>query len=86
MPESRVSQSVCPNCGAPRVPKITHGRHCTCSSCAREDWENPDLAPCGMHGSVCPALYQPWGRAGDPVPAEPPGILLDADLHREPYE
>lgn len=44
--------------------RITHGRHCTCGSCAREDWTNPDLAPCGMHGEDCPALYQPWGRPG----------------------
>lgn len=48
----------------PRGQKITHGRHCTCRSCAHEDWTNPDLASCGMHGSDCPALYQPWGRAG----------------------
>ena len=51
-------------------PKITHGRHCACSSCACEDWTNADLAPCGMHGSDCPALYQPWGLAGDPVFAD----------------
>jgi hypothetical protein len=44
--------------------RITHGRHCTCSACAREDWTNPALAPCGMHGLFCPALYQPWGPAG----------------------
>ena len=46
---------------------ITHGRHCTCSACAREDWTNADLAPCGMHGSDCPALYDPWGPAGSYV-------------------
>lgn len=50
------------------VERITHGRHCTCSACAREDWTNADLAPCGMHGDDCPALYQPWGLAGDPLP------------------
>ena len=48
-------------------PRITHGRHCTCSACAREDWTNPDLAPCGMHGEDCLALYQPLGFAGDTV-------------------
>ncbi len=45
--------------------RITHGRHCTCSACARADWTNPDLAPCGMHGSSCPRKYQPWGLAGE---------------------
>jgi hypothetical protein len=44
--------------------RISHGRHCTCGACAAEDWTDPDLAPCGMHGSACPALYQPWGVAG----------------------
>jgi hypothetical protein len=44
--------------------RITHGRHCTCSACGREDWTNPDLAPCGMHGAGCPALYDPWGPPG----------------------
>lgn len=47
--------------------RVTHGRHCKCAACAREDWTNPDLACCGMHGEDCPALYQPWGRAGDYV-------------------
>jgi hypothetical protein len=44
--------------------KITHGRHCTCSACAREDWTQEWIAPCGMHGSTCPREYQPWGLAG----------------------
>lgn len=44
--------------------RVTHGRHCTCGACARRDWTDPDLAPCGMHGSDCPALYQPWAVAG----------------------
>ena len=48
---------------------ITHGRHCTCTPCAREDWTNPALAPCGMHGRGCPQEYAPLGAAGDPVPA-----------------
>lgn len=47
--------------------EITHGRHCICSACAREDWTNPQLAPCGMHGSDCPRAYQPLGRPGDLV-------------------
>jgi len=47
-----------------RGPRITHGRHCTCTPCAREDWTKT-LSPCGMHGPDCPALYQPWGMAGD---------------------
>lgn len=47
------------------APRITHGRHCTCSACEREDWTNPDLACCGMHGKDCPALYRPLGAAGD---------------------
>lgn len=38
---------------------LTHGRHCSCSSCAREDWTRPDLAPCGMHGPECPPVYMP---------------------------
>lgn len=45
--------------------RITHGRHCTCSACAREDWTNPELAPCGMHGSSCPRSYRPLGAAGE---------------------
>lgn len=52
--------------------RITHGRHCTCSACARQDWSEPQLAPCGMHGEGCPALYQPLGPAGvrvDPATA-----------------
>jgi hypothetical protein len=48
--------------------KISHGRHCTCSACAREDWTKPDLACCGMHGEDCPALYQPIGPAGTFMP------------------
>lgn len=44
--------------------RITHGRHCTCGACASEDWTNPKLAPCGMHGASCPREYQPRGKAG----------------------
>lgn len=44
--------------------RITHGRHCTCSACAREDWTQTHLAPCGMHGPSCPRVYAPLGGAG----------------------
>jgi len=47
--------------------QITHGRHCACSACAAQDWSEPQLAPCGMHGSSCPPRYDPWGVAGDPL-------------------
>lgn len=52
-------------------PPITHGRHCPCSPCAREDWTRPDLAPCGMHGPDCPAVYAPL-----PAPLPEPTISL----------
>lgn len=52
-----------------KVQRITHGRHCVCSACAQEDWTNPQLAPCGMHGSSCPREYAPLGAAGDIVGA-----------------
>lgn len=38
--------------------RVTHGRHCPCSACAREDWTRI-TAPCGMHGPDCPAVYAP---------------------------
>lgn len=38
---------------------LTHGRHCRCSACARQDWSDPRLAPCGMHGPACPPVYAP---------------------------
>ena len=44
---------------ADKRPRITHGRHCTCTPCRVEDWTNPALAPCGMHGKDCPREYQP---------------------------
>lgn len=47
--------------------RLTHGRHCACASCERQDWTEPQLAPCGMHGSECPAVYAPLGRAGERV-------------------
>jgi protein gp37 len=43
----------------PLVERITHGRHCGCSACARQDWSEPQLAPCGMHGPSCPPVYSP---------------------------
>lgn len=44
---------------------ITHGRHCICSACAAQDWAEPQLAPCGMHGPSCPPVYAPLGAPGD---------------------
>jgi hypothetical protein len=44
--------------------RITHGRHCTCSACARQDWSEPQLAACGMHGPSCRPVYAPLGPAG----------------------
>ncbi len=41
---------------------ITHGRHCPCSACAREDWTKI-TAPCGMHGAACPSVYAPIRKA-----------------------
>lgn len=49
--------------------RITHGRHCLCSACAAQDWAEPQLAPCGMHGPSCPPVYAPLGAAGDSVGA-----------------
>ncbi len=64
-----------PECGLRMVvyergaeERITHGRHCRCAACEAEDWTNPALAPCGMHGSSCPREYAPLGRAGEAVP------------------
>ena len=51
---------------------ITHGRHCICSACAAEDWTDPEIAFCGMHGPWCPREYQPLGRAGSYYFPEPP--------------
>ena len=52
--------------------RITHGRHCTCTPCRVEDWTNPALAPCGMHGRDCPREYAPLGGAGQVVPVNEP--------------
>lgn len=50
--------------GEPKGKRITHGRHCTCSACRQENWANPRLAACGMHGPSCPPVYAPLGAAG----------------------
>lgn len=49
---------------------VTHGRHCPCSACAREDWTNPKLAHCGMHGPDCPRKYDPYASATQPDAAK----------------
>lgn len=64
--------------GEPVYPpheRVTHGRHCTCSACARENWANAELSCCGMHGPSCPQVYAPLGPAGSlvPVAAQEPG-------------
>ncbi len=48
----------------PLTENMTHGRHCRCSACARQDWADPQLAPCGMHGRSCPPVYAPYGTLG----------------------
>ena len=50
---------------------MTHGRHCPCSACAREDWTNPNLAHCGVHGPSCPREYAPAADTPDPRPVSP---------------
>lgn len=42
--------------------RLTHGRHCPCSACAHQDWSEPQLAPCGMHGHSCARIYQPINK------------------------
>jgi hypothetical protein len=51
-----------------REQRVTHGRHCPCSACAREDWTRI-TGPCGMHGAECPAVYAPLGVEGEPEDA-----------------
>jgi hypothetical protein len=41
------------------LTRPTHGRHCPCSACKRQDWTDPTLAHCGMHGPSCPPVYAP---------------------------
>jgi hypothetical protein len=52
-PEARVN---------PGPERLTHGRHCPCSACCYQDWSDPRLAPCGMHGKDCPPVYDPYLR------------------------
>lgn len=54
-----------PAIGGARAERISHGRHCICSACAAQDWAEPGLAHCGMHGESCPPVYAPLGAAGD---------------------
>ncbi len=49
--------------GKGQTERVTHGRHCTCSACAREDWARI-TGPCGMHGKDCPNVYAPLGLTG----------------------
>ena len=63
--------------------KVTHGRHCSCRACGAQDWSEPQLAPCGMHGSKCPPVYDPRGHAGEVV-ATKREALDPADLIIEP--
>jgi hypothetical protein len=87
-----VSDSPDGDLGSAPAERVTHGRHCPCSACAREDWSRI-TAPCGMHGADCPREYAPTaaeGRSPNPVessvagvgvarPAEPPPDLVSAD-------
>lgn len=57
------------------LARIQHGRHCPCSACQREDWTNPNLAPCGMHGASCPEPARSMQGAGA-------GIRYDAEPAR----
>ena len=50
----------------PGPERLTHGRHCPCSSCCRQDWSEPQLAnKCGMHGVGCPPVYDPFEGRDD---------------------
>jgi hypothetical protein len=65
---------------------VTHGRHCICSACAAQDWAEPALAPCGMHGPSCAPAYAPLGAAGDvvrrPSTTSEPGAEKPSDAMR----
>jgi hypothetical protein len=61
---------------------ITHGRHCPCSACKREDWANI-VAPCGMHGPGCPPEYAPIAPERRAFAIRLPRGLIVAD-HGEP--
>lgn len=60
-------EAVTPPAEPETEPALTHGRHCPCSACAREDWTNPALADCGMHGPSCPRVYAPFARQPEPT-------------------
>lgn len=53
--------------------RVTHGRHCVCSACAAQDWSEPQLAPCGMHGPSCPPVYAPFTSEQGTKPASTEG-------------
>lgn len=41
--------------GEDAIPnRVTHGRHCSCTPCRAQNWNDPGLAPCGMHPHGCP--------------------------------
>lgn len=64
--------------------RITHGRHCVCSACAAQDWAEPGLAPCGIHGSSCPLVYAPLGDAGDIVSGSSASVRVDTEPSERP--
>ena len=63
----------------PSAARVTHGRHCSCSACAREDWTRI-TGPCGMHGKNCPAVYAPISPA-----ARATGVLVWREREDEPH-
>lgn len=72
----------------PNKRRVTHGRHCSCSACAREDWTRI-TGPCGMHGSDCPRVYAPLADANpnkrlkaDPDVTPPEDALVIAEVLR----
>lgn len=70
VPQRHVDKLLAGAAAAPaRHVTVTHGRHCKCTACARQDWGEPGLACCGMHGPGCPPRYEPLGYAGQVVPA-----------------
>jgi hypothetical protein len=61
--EARIIDALCDAVEALVAPlhaKQTHGRHCPCGACARQDWTKI-TGPCGMHGKDCPPVYAPLG-------------------------
>lgn len=39
---------------------MRHGRHCRCTPCSQQDWNEPGLAPCGLHPKGCPPDEPAW--------------------------